>query len=123
MLWREFGANDKRNGMAYIRKLIGVSGKPRYTARVRIDGVEKSKTFATKGAADGWARAQEGAIETGTFRPIDPDAGKLFADAVDALIEHRKRLRRPPGKTFAHTLTRLRKELGLTPLVSMNASF
>lgn len=123
MSWREFGASEKGYGMAYIRKLIGATGKPRYTARVRIDGVEKSKTFATKKAAEGWARAQEGAIETGTFRPIDPDAGKLFADAVDALVTHRKRLQRPPGKTFAGALTRLKRDLGLTPLATMNASF
>lgn len=95
----------------------------RYTARVRLDGVEKTKTFGTKAGADGWIRAQEGAIETGTFRPVDPEAGKLFADAIDAFLEHRKSIRRPPGKTFAQVLVRMRGDLGDTPLATMNVSY
>ena len=105
-----------------IRKRVSKAG-PRYTARVRLGGIEKSKTFGTKGAAEGWVRAQEGAIETGTFRPTDPEAGKPFADAVDLLVEYRKRLKRPPGKTFQNALDRLEVNLGLTPLVTMNTSF
>ena len=108
--------------MGTIRKRISGKGA-RYTVRVRLAGVEKSKTLSTKAAAEGWMRAQEGAIETGSFRPTDPTAGKLFADAVDLLIEHRKRLKRPPGKTFANCLARMKLAEGLTPLTTMNVSF
>ena len=123
MVWRRFGANDPRERHGNHPQ-TGLESRPAlHRARVRLDSLDKSKTFGTKVAADGWIRAQEGAIETGTFRPTDPEAGKLFADAVDLLVEHRKRLKRPPGKTFAGVLVRLKKELGLNPLSTLNTAF
>lgn len=108
--------------MATIYKRSGAKGV-RYTARVRLEGVEKTKTFSTKASAQAWARAQEGAIETGEFRLEAPDAGRIFADAVELLMEHRKRIGRPPGKTFACTLARLKDQHGLEPLRNMTVSF
>src|SRR5580765_2882725 len=87
----------------------------RWTARVRIDGAEHSKTFNTKAAAQGWARAQEGRIEEGTYSPPRASAVPLFADLIDDFLEHRKRIRRVPGKSFAGGLKRLRDEHGLEP--------
>jgi integrase len=108
--------------MGTIRKRVLKAGT-RYTARVRLEGNDESKTFATKGAAEGWVRAKEGAIETGTYLPTDPEAGKLFADAVDIFVKHRHAIRRPPGKTFTNTLTRLKEELGLIPLSTMTIAY
>jgi len=108
--------------MATIYKRAGTRGV-RYTARVRLEGVERTKTFSTKAGALTWARAQEGAIETGEFRLEAPDAGRIFADAVELLTNHRRRIGRPPGKTFARTLTRLKDKHGLEPLSNMTVAF
>jgi integrase len=95
----------------------------RWLARVRKLGREETKTFATKGAAESWARVQELAIETGEYHPATPGKGALFADAVDAFLIHRKRINRPPGSTFANALARLKEVHGLEPLASMNVAF
>lgn len=108
--------------MATFYKRTGRKGV-RYTARVRLEGVEKAKTFSTKASAQAWARAQEGAIETGEFRLEVPEAGRIFADAVDLFLEHRKNIRRPPGKTFGNALARLKEELGLEPLKNLTPTF
>lgn len=108
--------------MATVYKRTGARGV-RYTARVRLDGVEKAKTFSTKSHALAWARSQEGAIETGEFRPEAPEAGRIFADAVDLFLAHRKNIRRAPGKTFGNALARLKEELGLEPLKNLTAAF
>lgn len=108
--------------MATFEKREGKRGT-RWLARVRRMGREVTRTFGTKGAAQSWARAQETAIESGEFRSPTPGSGPLFADAVDALLTHRRRISRPPGSTFANALARLKKEHGLEPLAHMDAAF
>jgi integrase len=108
--------------MGDIRKRDYKKGT-RYTARVRLGGKSLSKTFGVLAAAEAWIRVQEGAIETGTFRAVDPEAGKLFSDAVDLLLVHRLRLKRPPGATFANALDRLKASVGDVSLSTMNARF
>lgn len=108
--------------MATFYKRIGNRGT-RYTARVRQAGREITKTFATKTAAEAWARAQETAIDTGQFHAPKPGTGPLLADAVDALILHRKAIRRAPGKTFEAALERMKDEHGLEHLVDLNVTF
>lgn len=108
--------------MATIYKREGKRGI-RYTVRVRLGGKEKTKTFGTKVAAERWSRAQEGAIETGEFRLESPDAGRIFADAVEAFLQHRREIQRPPGKTFNNAIARLKAQHGLELLKDMDKAF
>jgi integrase len=93
----------------------------RWTARVRINGREVTKTWPTKAAAETWARAQETAIETGEF--VETGRGLIFADLVDVFTKHRQLIKRPLGKTGGNTLTRLKDEHGLEPASTLTASF
>lgn len=93
----------------------------RYTVRVRRAGRHVTKTFSTKAAAETWARAQETAIESGEFHR--PTKGVIFADLVDAFLEHRKTINRPLGKTAAHTLGRLKDAYGLEAAGALTAAF
>jgi integrase len=104
----------------YKRKLAkGV----RWTVRVRLKGHEVTETFSTRDAAKTWATAQERAIETGEFVAIEPGKGPIFADAIDAFLTHRKRLKRAPGSTFAAALTRLKDKHGLEALSALSVAF
>jgi integrase len=109
--------------MATFRKYATKSGAVRWTARVRLKGRSATETFATKGAAEEWARARERAFDTGEFLPAKAGEGAIFADLVDDFLALRKAARRPPGKTFAHALKRLRDEHGLTPAGSLTTAF
>lgn len=93
----------------------------RWTARVRLAGREVTKTFGTRAAAESWARAQEGAIESGEFRR--PALGVIFADLVDAVVRHRQEVRRPLGKTASNVLKRLKDEHGLEPAAALTVQF
>jgi integrase len=93
----------------------------RWTARVRLAERHATKTFATKGAAEKWARAQEVAIESNTFQ--SPSSGVIFADLVDALVEHRKTIRRPLGKTATNVLKRLKRKHGLEAIGALTETF
>lgn len=108
--------------MATFYKRSGARGV-RWTARVRIKGRERTKTFPTKAAAERWARAQETAIDEGKFLAPEPGSGPIFSDVVDDFVRHRKRIKRQPGKTFANALDRLKDEHGLEPLGNLNAAF
>lgn len=71
----------------------------RWTARVRINGREVTKTWPTKAAAETWARTQETAIETGEF--VETGRGLIFADLVDAFVQHRQHVKRTLGRPAA----------------------
>jgi len=106
--------------MATFYKRIGARGV-RWTARVRLGGRHTTKTFATKAAAETWARAQEAAIETGEFRRVAD--GVILADLIDKFVEHRKTIRRPLGKTASNTLDRLKTKHGLEPVAALTEFF
>ena len=108
--------------MATFYKRRGGKGV-RWTVRVRLAGRRVTKTFPTRAAAAKWARAQEDAIETGEFVAVEPGKGPIFADAVDAFLIHRKRLKRAPGTTFANGLTRLKDKHGLEALSALSVAF
>jgi integrase len=117
-MWHKSGEET----MATFEKREGKRGT-RWMARVRKMGREKTRTFATKGAAASWARSQEIAIETGDFRPSTAGVAALLADAIDAFRVHRKRISRQPGRTFDNALDRLKEEHGLEPLSVLSAAF
>jgi hypothetical protein len=106
--------------MATFYKRKGKRGV-RWTARVRVNGREVTKTWATLGAAQSWAKAQELAIETGTY--VETGRGVIFADLVDAFIQHRQATRRPLGKTATNVLARLKEQHGLEPASTLNLGF
>jgi integrase len=109
--------------MASFIKRKTKKGKVRWTVLVRKRGYEDTRTFPTKAAGDVWARARELAIDTGTFVNVNANAGTIFADLVDALLEHRKVIRRPLGKTAAHSIERLKVEHGLEPAAALTEAF
>ena len=106
--------------MATFYKRKGKRGI-RWTVRVRFAGRETTKTFSTKGAADTWARSQETAIESGEFKR--PSVGVIFADVVDSLLEHRKVIRRPLGKTASMVIDLLKMRHGLEPVDALTEDF
>jgi integrase len=106
--------------MATFYKRKGARGI-RWTARVRFAGRHVTKTFATRAAAESWARSQEIAIESGEFKR--PSVGVIFADLVDAMLAHRKVIRRPLGKTATHVITRLKLQHGLEPVDALTEEF
>jgi integrase len=97
------------------------SGGYRWTARVRKNGREETDTFSTKAEAESWARAKETAIESGEFKR--PSVGVIFADLVDAFLEHRRVIRRPLGKTATNAVARLKKQHGLEPVGDLTEEF
>ena len=106
--------------MATFYKREGARGI-RWTARVRFAGREITKTWGTKAAAESWARSQETAIEGGEFKRLA--VGVIFADLVDALLEHRKVIRRPLGKTAANAIERLKLQHGLEAVDALTEEF
>src|SRR5581483_11476423 len=86
-------------------------------------GQEATDTFSTKAAAESWARAQETAFEQGVFVAPKGGTGAILADLIDGFLAHRKRIQRPPGKTFANGLARLRRKHGLTHAGNLTYAF
>src|SRR5438128_2168221 len=109
--------------MASYIKRKNKKGKVRWTVLVRKRGHEDTRTFPTKAAGEVWARARELSIDTGTFVNVNPGVGTIFADLIDLLIEHRKVIRRPLGKTAAHSIGRLKIEHGLEPAAALTEAF
>lgn len=107
--------------MATYYKRKGARGV-RWTARVRLSGREVTKTFGSKAAAEGWARGQEGAIESGEFRR-PAAAGTILADLIDAIVTHRATIRRPLGKTASNALARLKAKHGLETPDALTVAF
>lgn len=64
-------------GMATI-----VQRKTGWQARVRRHGVTKSETFATRGAAEAWARRMESEIERGLWRDTSEAERTTVAEAL-----------------------------------------
>ncbi|HEV2037115.1 MAG TPA: tyrosine-type recombinase/integrase, partial [Candidatus Eremiobacteraceae bacterium] len=62
-----------------------------------------------------------GAIESREFKR--PAVGVIFADLIDALLEHRKVIRRPLGKTAAFVISRLKDQHGLEPADALTEAF
>jgi integrase len=93
----------------------------RWTARVRIQGREITKTFSRLADAKSWTRQREIAIENGTF--VATGNEPIFADLVDDFIAGRTAARRPPGKTFASALARLRDAHGLERASALDGAF
>ncbi len=112
----------KRRQVATFYKRKGARGT-RWTVRVRLEGRKATRTFATKGQAETWARSQETAIESGEFKAVDPHAGVIFADLVDAFLKHRRVTKRAPGQTFANALVRLKDQHGLEPASTLGRAF
>ena len=54
------------------------------------------------------------------MRPAD---GVIFSDLVDDLLEHRKVIRRPLGKTAALVITRLKEQHGMEPAAALTEAF
>jgi len=111
----------KGDSIATFYKRVGARGV-RWTARVRIKGREVTRTWATKAAAESWARAQEAAVDRGEYLAPQPGSGPIFADAIADLLAHRKRIKRAPGKTFANALTRLHEACGSTTRALLHAT-
>jgi integrase len=110
--------------MATFIKRMGKHGI-RWTVRVRKGGQQVTDTFSTKAAAEAWARRQETAIETHEFLPPETKGGQnqILADVIDDFIEHRTAIKRPPGKSFANALERIKKKHGLETLASLDYKF
>jgi integrase len=112
---------DQLGSMATILKRRGKRGV-RYTARVRVRGREVTDTFATKTAAENWAKTQELAITDGKFRaPVKGSA--VLADVIDEFRKHRKKIGRPPGASFDNALERVKRDHGLETLAALDVEF
>ncbi|MET0917039.1 MAG: tyrosine-type recombinase/integrase, partial [Burkholderiales bacterium] len=108
--------------MATFYRRAGKRGV-RWTARVRVKGRQVTRTWATKAAAERWARAQETAIDDGKYLAPSPGSGPILADVIDDFRKHRKRIARPPGQTFDSALDRLKDAHGLEPLGNLTTEF
>jgi len=71
----------------------------RWTARVRFNGRDATDAFSTIGCGCTWTRSSEFERRS---------VGVIFADLVDALLEHRKGNPPPLGKTAAKVIERLK---------------
>src|SRR6187549_1455357 len=108
--------------MATFEKRVGKSGKPTWRARVRrSSGPWLTKSFATKGAAQEWARSIEHKLDVGEHVPSSEARKRTLADAIDRYLT--VTLPRSKHKKNASEQTRLlnwwRDELGTRPLVSI----
>jgi len=89
----------------------------KWRAQVRREGRALCKTFQRKGDADAWAPKAERTIDQGR----DPTAQRvraddIFATLIDLHIDDLQAVRRPLRRSKRRVLTRLRRELGGTPL-------
>ena len=84
--------------MAQIIRRLDSHGKPKYTARIRMQGRQVVQTFSAKKDAESWARETETAIERGEY-----GTGKAATKrTVSALIEDFKKERLPDYQAQAH---------------------
>jgi integrase len=93
------------------------SGKTR--VQVRLSGLYRNATFATKGEAKAWGKAVEtqiGQAVTGGYIP--PPKGATLDDLIGKYTEENAKM---PGKTKAATLLMLKRELGKVKLTALNA--
>lgn len=91
----------------------------RWRVMVRKSGVYKSGTFTTKKEAKDWAarlEAQADHIAANGFAPIPK--GATLSDLID---KYTSSFTKPHGKTKAATLAMLKREIGKTKLVNLNA--
>lgn len=68
--------------VATISKRKQKNGAIRYMARVRRDGITRTRTFGTRGQADAWARSWESRIDDGEVFTDESQATTLF-DALE----------------------------------------
>lgn len=71
--------------MASFRKYQGRAG-PRYTARVRVCGVEDAKTFATLTDAKQWAKKREVELREKPYLAASEAHKHTLADAIDRYV-------------------------------------
>jgi integrase len=101
-------ADDAGAVMAHIRQ----RGK-RWQALIRRRGVNESRTFDTKGAAERWARRREADADEGARTGKAPGT---VGDLLDRYERELRQLGKPIGRTKAATLNVLRRHLGELPL-------
>lgn len=84
--------------MAQIIRRLDRHGKPKYTARIRMQGRQVTQTFTAKKDAETWTRETETAIERGEY-----GTGKAATKrTVSALIEDFKKERLPDYEAQDH---------------------
>lgn len=111
--------------MATFEKRVGKSGKPTWRARVRrSSGPWLTKSFATKAAAQEWARGIEHKLDVGENVPSSEARKRTIADAIDRYLTVTL-----PQSKFQKNASEQRRlliwwksELGSRPLVSITAS-
>jgi integrase len=93
------------------------SGKTR--VQIRLSGLYRNATFATKAEAKAWGKAVEtqiGQAAAGGYAPVPKEA--TLADLID---KYRETHAKDPGRTKAATLDMLRREIGKVKLSSLSS--
>lgn len=101
------------------------SGK--WRVQVRLSGIYRGATFASKREARDWAagiESQAHHVAAGGFAPIPK--GATLADLIDKYVEDTEKTKvkgrqKLMGKTKAATLAMFRRDLGTVKLASLNA--
>lgn len=81
--------------MSIQKRQWGENTKPRYVARVRVGGSQRSKSFGTLRAAQDWERSQYGRKPTGrrTDNKLMSSAVKVWSEqATESAVANRKHL-------------------------------
>jgi len=111
--------------VATFEKRVGKTGKVTWRVRVRRTvGPHLAKSFATKQAAQEWARSVEHKLDVGEHVPSSEARRRTLADAIDRYLT--VTLTQSKFQKNASEQTRLltwwKNELGMRPLVSITAA-
>ena len=101
--------------MASIQERIDRNGKPRYTARIRVQGERpQAATFNTLTAAKQWAQRTESDLRRGRHLPDTEAKRRTLADAIDRYEESPAFRNKAPGTIASQKkhLTHWRESLG-----------
>lgn len=101
--------------MAAFLKRIGKTGQISWQAKVRLNGVNRSKTFVKKSDAVAWATSIENDINEGKPVQLRKQLQKTLADIFDDYIDSEL-----VTDKKARTLRRLAVELGSLKLEDLN---
>lgn len=73
--------------MAALTKRVGRTGQISWQAKVRLNGVNRSKTFVKKSDAAAWATSVENTINEGKPVQLRKQLQKTLADIFDDYLD------------------------------------
>lgn len=108
--------------LAHLSTMAAFTKLPsgRWRAQVRRKGQHASRTFRLKSDAEGWANeAEDKACRGKSVDAVEIDASTTFGFIIDLHIRDLAEVGKPPLRSKAYTLEKLKADLGTAKLVAL----